>query len=164
MMKRLFPAPLLSFALAGMWLLLNHSMSAGHLILAAMVGVAIPLLTRGLRPLPVRVRRPGAILRLALSVMVDTSLSNLNVVRFLLFKSQRKHPPGFVQIPLDLRDANGLAVLAVIVCITPGTSWAELSLDRSVLMLHVLELDSHEAVIGHIKQRYERPLMEIFES
>ncbi|MDA8451175.1 Na+/H+ antiporter subunit E [Acidovorax sp. NCPPB 3859] len=164
MMKRFFPAPLLSFALAGMWLLLNHSMSAGHLILAAIVGVAIPLLTRGLRPLPVRVRRPGAILRLALSVMVDTSLSNLNVVRFLLFKSQRKHPPGFVQIPLDLRDANGLAVLAVIVCITPGTSWAELSLDRSVLMLHVLELDSHEAVIGHIKQRYERPLMEIFES
>ncbi|AVS61855.1 Na+/H+ antiporter subunit E [Paracidovorax avenae] len=164
MMKRLFPAPLLSFALAGMWLLLNHSISAGHLILAAIVGVAIPLLTRGLRPLPVRVRRPGAILRLALSVMVDTSLSNLNVVRFLLFKSQRRHPPGFVQIPLDLRDANGLAVLAVIVCITPGTSWAELSLDRSVLMLHVLELDSHEAVIGHIKQRYERPLMEIFES
>ncbi|BFO55282.1 Na+/H+ antiporter subunit E [Acidovorax sacchari] len=163
-MKRLFPAPLLSAALAGMWLLLNHSTSAGHLILAAIVGVAIPLLTRGLRPVPVRVRRPGAILRLALSVMVDTSLSNLNVVRFLLFKSQRKHPSGFVQIPLDLRDANGLAVLAVIVCITPGTSWAELSLDRSVLMLHVLELDSHEAVIGHIKQRYERPLMEIFES
>ncbi len=164
MMKRLFPAPLLSVALAGMWLLLNHSVSAGHLILAAIVGVAIPLLTRGLRPLPVRVRRPGAILRLAWSVMVDTSLSNLNVVRFLVFKSQRKHPPGFVQIPLDLRDANGLAVLAVIVCITPGTSWAELSLDRSILMLHVLELDSHEAVIGHIKQRYERPLMEIFES
>lgn len=164
MMKRLFPAPLLSIALAGMWLLLNHSVSPGHLILAAIVGVAIPLLTRGLRPLPVRVRRPGAILRLAWSVMVDTSLSNLNVVRFLAFKSQRKHPPGFVQIPLDLRDANGLAVLAVIVCITPGTSWAELSLDRSILMLHVLELDSHEAVIGHIKQRYERPLMEIFES
>ncbi|AVT20182.1 Na+/H+ antiporter subunit E [Paracidovorax avenae] len=164
MMKRFFPAPLLSVALAGMWLLLNHSVSAGQLILAAIVGVAIPLLTRGLRPVPVRVRRPGAILRLALSVVVDTSLSNLNVVRFLLFKSQRRHPPGFVQIPLDLRDANGLAVLAVIVCITPGTSWAELSLDRSVLMLHVLELDSHEAVIGHIKQRYERPLMEIFES
>lgn len=164
MMERLFPAPLLSVALAGMWLLLNHSVSAGHLILAAIVGVAIPLLTRGLRPLPVRVRRPGAILRLAWSVMVDTSLSNLNVVHFLVFKSQRKHPPGFVQIPLDLRDANGLAVLAVIVCITPGTSWAELSLDRSILMLHVLELDSHEAVIGHIKQRYERPLMEIFES
>ncbi len=163
-MKRLFPAPLLSIALAGMWLLLNHSLSAGHLILAAIVGVAIPLLTRELRPLPVRVRRPGTILRLALSVLVDTSLSNLNVVRFLMFKSQRKHPPGFVQIPLDLRDANGLAVLAVIVCITPGTSWAELSLDRSILMLHVLELDSHEAVIGHIKQRYERPLMEIFES
>ncbi|MBF9266687.1 Na+/H+ antiporter subunit E [Acidovorax cattleyae] len=147
-----------------MWLLLNHSLSAGQLILAAIVGVAIPLLTRGLRPLPVRVRRPGMVVRLAVSVLVDTTLSNLNVVRFLAFPSQRRHPPGFVQIPLDLRDANGLAVLAVIVCITPGTSWAELSLDRSVLMLHVLELDSPQAVIDHVKQRYERPLMEIFES
>ncbi|SFD62118.1 Na+/H+ antiporter subunit E [Paracidovorax konjaci] len=164
MMKRLFPAPLLSIALAGMWLLLNRSLGAGQIILAVLVGVLIPLLTRGLRPLPVRVRRPGTVLRLAVSVLVDTSLSNLNVVRFLAFPSRRAHAPGFVQIPLDLRDANGLAVLAVIVCITPGTSWAELSLDRSVLMLHVLELDSPQAVIDHVKQRYERPLMEIFES
>ncbi|WCM91547.1 Na+/H+ antiporter subunit E [Acidovorax sp. NCPPB 2350] len=164
MMKRLFPAPLLSVALAGMWLLLNQSLGAGQLILAALVGVCIPLLTRGLRPLPVRVRRPGTVLRLTLSVVVDTTVSNLSVVRFLAFPSRRRHPSGFVQIPLDLRDANGLAVLAVIVCITPGTSWAELSLDRSVLMLHVLELDNPQDVIDQVKQRYERPLMEIFES
>ena len=47
--------------------------------------------------------------------------------------------------------------------ITPGTVWAELSLDRSVLMLHVLEVDDAQAIVHHVKTRYERLLMEIFE-
>jgi multicomponent K+:H+ antiporter subunit E len=68
-----------------------------------------------------------------------------------------------VKIPLDLRDPNGLAVLAMIVCITPGTAWAELSRDRSMLMLHVLEMDDAQAIAQHVKASYERPLMEIFE-
>ena len=66
-------------------------------------------------------------------------------------------------MPLQLRDPNALAVLATIVCITPGTVWAELSLDRSMLLLHVLEVDDAQAISAHVKQRYERPLMEIFE-
>ena len=77
--------------------------------------------------------------------------------------SSRRHPAGFVHIPLDVRDPNALAVLAMIVCITPGTAWAELSLDRSVLLLHVLELDDAATVIADVKRRYEAPLMEIFE-
>ncbi|GKT24660.1 Na+/H+ antiporter subunit E [Acidovorax sp. SUPP3334] len=163
-MKRLFPAPLLSVALFVLWLMLNRSVSAGQIVLAAFVAVAIPVLTRGLRPLPVRIRRPGTVLRLVFAVLADSVVSNLRLLRLLAWPSNRPHPPGFVQIPLDLRDPNALAVLAMIVCITPGTSWAELSLDRSILMLHVLELDDKQAAIDHVKTRYERPLMEIFES
>ena len=100
---------------------------------------------------------------LALRVMLDTTVSNFNVLRFLLLPGMRRHPAAFVHIPLELRDPNALAVLAMIVCITPGTSWAELSLDRSLLMLHVLEVDDAQAIIDHVKASYERPLMEIFE-
>lgn len=159
----LLPAPLLSVALFILWLLLNRSASPGQLILAAVLALAIPLLTRGLRPLPVRIRRPGTVLRLGLTVMADTVESNLAVLRFLLLPRLRRHPPAFVHIPLDLRDPNALAVLAMIVCITPGTAWAELARDRSALMLHVLEVDDPQAIIDHVKTRYERPLMEIFE-
>ncbi len=162
-MKRLLPSPLLSVALFVLWLLLSRSVSAGHLILAAVLAVLIPLLTGGLRPLPVRIRRPGMVLRLGLRVVADTIASNLAVVRFLVFPSQRRHPAGFVHIPLELRDPNALAVLAMIVCITPGTAWAEISLDRSMLLLHVLEVDDPQAIATHVKERYERPLMEIFE-
>jgi multicomponent K+:H+ antiporter subunit E len=69
----------------------------------------------------------------------------------------------FVKIPLDLRDANGLAVLSMITSVTPGTVWSELALDRSILLLHVFDLDDDAQFIEHFKQAYERPLMEIFE-
>ncbi|MBD7961475.1 MAG: Na+/H+ antiporter subunit E [Comamonas sp.] len=163
MMKLIFPAPLLSVALFVLWLLLNHSVSAGHLVLGALLGLLIPVLTRGLRPLPVRVRHPWIIFKLAITVVADTSVSNFQVVRFLLFPSLRKHPAAFVHIPLQLQDPNGLAVLAMITCITPGTAWAEISRDRSMLLLHVLEVEDPQIIIDHVKTKYERPLMEIFE-
>ena len=163
MMKKLLPAPLISLGLFVMWLLLNHTTSIGHVLLALVIAWGLPVLFSELRPQKVRVRHLGTIIRLCFTVMVDTTRSNLAVLRFLLLPSQRRHPPDFVKIPLELRDPNALAVLAMIVCITPGTAWAELSLDRSLLMLHVLEVDDAQAIIDHVKTSYERPLMEIFE-
>ena len=162
-MKLFFPAPLLSVALLVLWLLLNRSISAGQILLGLILGLLIPVLLRGLRPLPVQVSHPLTIIKLALRVVWDTSVSNFNVLRFLLFPRMRHHPAAFVHIPLDLRDPNGLAVLAMIVCITPGTAWAEISRDRSVLLIHALEVENAQQLIDHIKQHYERPLMEIFE-
>lgn len=162
-MNRLLPAPLLSCALFVLWLLLNRSLSSGHLVLAALLALALPLLTRGLRPQSVRIRRPGRIVQLGLRVMLDTVASNIHVLRLILFPHLRRHPPAFVRIPLQLRDPNALAVLTMIVCITPGTVWAELALDRSALLLHVLEVQDPQTTIDHVQKHYEQALMEIFE-
>jgi multicomponent K+:H+ antiporter subunit E len=162
-MKRLLPAPLLSVALFVLWLLLNRSLALSQLLLALLLALAIPLVTAGLRPMPVRIRRPATVLRLMLTVMLDTTRSNIAVARLLLRPGSRRHPAGFVHVPLDLRDPNALAVLAMILCLSPGTAWAELSLDRSMLLLHALEVEDAAALVADIKYRYERPLMEIFE-
>ena len=163
MIKRIFPAPLLSLFICALWLLVNRSLGSGHVALALVFALLIPLLTRGLRPLPVRIRHPLVILRLAARIVHDTTASNLAVLRLLLSPSASRNPGRFVHVPLQLRDPNGLAVLAMIVCITPGTAWAEISRDRSMLLLHVLQGDDPQSVIDHVKAHYERPLMEIFE-
>ena len=162
-MKRLLPAPLLSVVLCVMWLVLNRSLSPGQIILGVVFGLLIPMMTQGLRPSRVRIKKPLTIARLMLRVAADSWRSNWAVIRLLLSPGSRKYPPAFVHIPLQLRDPNGLAVLAMIVCITPGTAWAEISRDRSILLLHVLEADNPQNIIDDIKARYERPLMEIFE-
>lgn len=162
-MKRLLPAPLLSVALFVLWLLLNRTMGLGHVLLALLLALAIPVFTAGLRPVPVRIRKPGVALRLLLTVVGDSVQSNIAVVRLLLTPGRPKHAPAFVHVPLDMRDPNALALLALIVCITPGTAWAELSRDRATLLLHALDVSDAGAMALQIKERYERPLMEIFE-
>lgn len=162
-MKRLFPAPLLSLSLWLLWLVLNQSLSPGNLLLGALLGVLAPLLMAPLRPSPVRIRKPWTILRLIGRVGIDVLVSNLQVARGV-WRAHR-HPPrsGFVRIPLDLRDAHGLAALSMITTVVPGTIWSELALDRSVLLLHVWDLDEEGPFIQHFKDTYERPLMEIYE-
>lgn len=162
-MSRLFPAPLLSIALAILWLLLNVSLSAGNMVLAVLLGWLAPLLMSPLRPQAVRIRRPVVILRLLLRVAAGVVVSNLQV--FWQVWKMDAHPPrsAFVEIPLQLHNANGLAALAAVATVIPGTVWSELALDRSVLLMHVLNLDDEAQFIEEFKDTYERPLMEIFQ-
>jgi multicomponent K+:H+ antiporter subunit E len=146
------------------WLLLNQSMDFSTLLLAAILSIAVPLLTRSLRPATVRMQRPGVALMLVGRVMVDLSVSAWTVARMLLTRRTADIHSAFVKVPLQMRDPNGLAVLAMILCLTPGTAWAELSFDSSVLLIHVFDVDDEAAFIAQVQQRYERPLMEIFES
>ncbi|CAN1601887.1 Na+/H+ antiporter subunit E [Pseudomonas mediterranea] len=162
-MKRLFPAPWLSLALWALWLLLNLSLSAGHLLLGAALGFLAPLLMRPLRPRPIRIRRPGAVLRLFLRVGRDVLVSNLTVAWGVLNIGRRPPRSRFVKVPLDLNDANGLAALSMITTVIPGTVWSELALDRRILLVHVFDLEDEASFIAHFKATYEQPLMEIFE-
>jgi multicomponent K+:H+ antiporter subunit E len=163
MTRRLFPAPLLSLALAALWLLLNESLAPGHWLLAALLAVAVPLLTQSLRPTPVRLRRPGRVLLLLGRIAQDVVVSNWRVLRGTLARAPHVPEGGFITVPLDLRDPNGLAVLAIIMCVIPGTIWSELALDRSALLVHMFDARDGPAEIEWIKTRYERLLMEIFE-
>ena len=75
---------------------------------------------------------------------------------------ERRITPGFIWLPLDIRNIHGIAALTSIITLTPGTVSSALSEDRRYLLVHVLNLSDPDAVIEHIKRRYEKPLMEIF--
>jgi multicomponent K+:H+ antiporter subunit E len=162
-MNRLFPAPLLSVSLFGLWLLLNLSVSPGNLLLGAILGIFAPLLMAPLRPQHAYVRRPWVVAKLIARVGLDVIVSNLLVARGVLRAGKQPPRSAFVHIPLTLRDAHGLAALSMITTVVPGTVWSELALDRSVLLLHVFDLEDEAAFIEHFKDTYERPLMEIFQ-
>jgi multicomponent K+:H+ antiporter subunit E len=162
-MRRLLPSPVLSAALFVLWLLLRQSLSADTLLWGAVLSVGSVALTASLRPGRVRLKAPLTALRLLAAVFADMVVANVAVVRLILSKEPASAASGFVRVPLDLHDPGALAVLAVIICFTPGTTWAELSYDRKVLLIHVLATHRPEAVIAELKERYERPLKEIFE-
>jgi len=163
MMRRWFPAPLLSVFLLGLWLLLNQTFALGHVLLGAALAIYAPIATASLRPTPVRVRRPLAVLRLLGRVAVDIVKSNIAVAGVILGGRKRHEDSGFMRIPLDMRDPHGLAALACILTGCPGTVWAGLTDDGKVLTIHVLDLQDEGEWVDIVKNRYEKLLMEIFE-
>lgn len=159
---RLVPAPLLSAMLFVGWLLLVGSVSAGHVVLACVLAIAIPLWSERLRPDRPRVGAWRAVVRLTGVVLYDIVASAFVVARQILGPEERIRP-GFVWVPLSIREPYGLASLASIITMTPGTLSVDLSEDRHHLLVHALHVDDPADLIASIKQRYEGPLMAIFE-
>jgi multicomponent K+:H+ antiporter subunit E len=58
---------------------------------------------------------------------------------------------------------HAIALLASIVSIVPGSVSIALSSDTRTLLLHVLHVENEEQFVARIKQRYERPLMDVLE-
>lgn len=162
-MKRVFPSPWLSLGLFGGYLLLVRSLSPGQILLGLLLAWALPLLMGSLRPQPGPLRHIDQLILLILRVGLDVLRSAVEVALGVL--RARGQPPrgAFVAVPLDLRDVHGLAALAMITAVVPGTVWSELAPDRSALLVHVFDLDDEAEFIAHFKHTYERPLLEIFE-
>ena len=94
--------------------------------------------------------------------LYDVLIANLSVARLIL-AGPRVLRPAFIVVPLDLKNELALSMLANTICLTPGTVSAKLSDDRQRLLVHALDADDPEAVIATIKERFEKPLKEIFE-
>jgi multicomponent K+:H+ antiporter subunit E len=161
--RRLLPSPVLSLLLLLVWLLVARRVDASQILLGALLGWLVPLLMPRLLLRHVRVRRPRVVLRFIATVLVDVVQSNLVVARGVLRGRRRPTTPAFVTIPLELHDPLGLAVLAMVTTVVPGTVWSELSLDRSRLLLHVWDAPDPELFVAYYKARYEQPLREIFQ-
>jgi multicomponent K+:H+ antiporter subunit E len=162
MNSRLLPHPLLTPALAAVWLLLNNSAAPGHVLLGLLLGWLIPLFTLRFWPEPVRVRRPWLLLRLLAVLLADIVVANLAVARRILGDPARL-APAFIEVPLDLTSDLAVSLLANTICLTPGTVSARLSDDRRTLLVHALDAPDPDATRALIKARYEAPLKEVFE-
>lgn len=160
-MNRFLPHPWLSFSLLLLWLLLNNTLSAGHVVLGGVLALLIPILTHAFWPEQVSIRRPGVLLRFVLTVLWDILIANMIVARRIL-GSQHKLHPGFIRIPLDVQTPIGISLLANTISLTPGTVSCDLAPDHRSLLVHALHLEDAEAEVAQIKSRYEAPLKEIF--
>jgi multicomponent K+:H+ antiporter subunit E len=163
-MKRWLPSPLTSGMLLLLWLLLNQSLEAGHILLGAMLAVCAPLLAEPfIRPIGYpRPAKPLALIRLLRTALVEIVHSTITVSRLILFPGRDGPNSQFIRIPLDLRNPYGLALLSCLINTIPGTVWVELLPDRHELVMHVFDLHDEQWWIDTIKTHYEKPIIDIF--
>ncbi len=160
-MKRWIPSLPLSLTIFCFWLLMNSEITWGHVVLALVLALVVPIFAARLDREFARIGRLRSVPRMLWILGWDIVMSNIEVARRVLGRESRI-TPGFVWLPLDIANIHGIAALTSIITLTPGTVSAVLSDDRRHLLVHVFNLKDPDQVIRHIKQRYEAPLMEIF--
>jgi len=170
-MQKLLPSPLRSLLLFVVWLLLNNSVELVILVTGLLLALLIPWLTSAFHDQSLRLnghlaKRFTLGLKYLMVLVWDIVVANLQVVVRVLGPNKALRP-GFVVMPLDIKDPLGITVLAGTICLTPGTVSADVyphnSKQPQFLLLHVLDMTDEAALIAELKQRYEQPLLEIFQ-
>jgi multicomponent K+:H+ antiporter subunit E len=152
----------LSALLAVVFLLLYQSLHPAQVLWALILAVAIPRLVAGFLAPPTRVHAWGTALRFLFVVLYDIVVSNVAVARLVLNPAARP-VPAWVEVPLTLRHDGAVTLLAAIITTTPGTVSCVVDDERWSILVHALDCDDPAAMSAQIRERYERPLLEIFE-
>lgn len=161
-MSRVLPQPVISAALLLTWLLLHNSVSAGLLVSGAVLAIVLPLWTRHFWPEYPRTIRVRPLVRLIGVAIYDIIVANLRMVVLILGPNKRLRP-HFVVVPVTAQHPFAITLFASIISLTPGTVSANLSGDRRSLLVHDLDVEDPDTAVRRMKDRYEKPLMEIFE-
>lgn len=161
-MKSIFPTPRLSGLILVIWLVVQMSVSPGNIILGAILAIAIPLLTDRFWPDSPEVKNIPLLAKYVLVFLWDVVIANLQVAWWIVIPQSRLKPQ-FIHIPLDVEHPFTITVLASTISLTPGTVSSHVSGNRKLLIVHCLHTDDPEDTIREIKERYEKPLKEIFE-
>lgn len=163
MLRRLLPHPYLSLTLVILWLLLVNAVTLGSLILALVLGTAIPLLTQAWWPERPRIRRPFGLVAYGLIVLWDVIVANFQVAWIILFMPRARIRSAWIVVPLDLTSPEAISLLAGTITMTPGTLTADFSANGRALLVHALHAPDPKALRRTIKTRYEARLIRIME-
>ncbi|MCC2595065.1 Na+/H+ antiporter subunit E [Pusillimonas sp. MFBS29] len=74
---------------------------------------------------------------------------------------KRVSESAIVEVPLDVKSDLGVALLANMVTLTPGTTTLHISGDKKCLYAHVMNYS--DSVVPDIKQGFERQILKVLE-
>lgn len=81
-------------------------------------------------------------------------LVSVKDVVLTVLRPARAQRSGIVAVPLDVRSDSGVALLANMITLTPGTTSLHVSDDRRVLYVHVMNLSGD--TVAQIKDGFEQ--------
>lgn len=161
MKNRLLPSIPQSLTVFLFWLLMAEDAGPANLVMATLLGFLMPLLAARLEREFAQLGKLSILLPFGALVLYDIVVANVTVALQVL-GPERRLQSGFVWMPLAMTNIHGISALASVITLTPGTVSAELSEDRSHLLIHYLSAEDPEALVAQIKSRYEAPLRKVF--
>lgn len=106
------------------------------------------------------IRRSWLVALLAL-VFLHELVKSSWVVAKAAFAAEQRNTPAIIAVPINLRTDFGIAMLANLVSLTPGTTSLHVSDDRKTLYVHCLDAPVVDDIVADIKTTFERRIAEI---
>lgn len=154
---------LLILLLALLWAGMTGAFSGANLLLGVVFAMIAVALLRLQLTRPLEFRRFGRILALLALFVRELIISAVKVAMVVM--SPRMDDvvrPAIVAFPLTVKSDVEITLLANLITLTPGTLSVDVSNNRKLLYIHVLSLDSREALIAGIAGGFERRILEVF--
>lgn len=101
--------------------------------------------------------RLGSLLLLARNLLRETVRSGWSTALAILFPRRRVHP-GFARLAYGGLGEGGVAWLALLVTLTPGTTCVAVDTEKCELLLHLLDVEQTEATLAGIRRDFLAPL------
>lgn len=162
MIRRLLPHPALSVLLMVVWMLLVNEFTIGALFLAVVFGILVPLLTGRFWPDRPRIRFGPDLAAYMAVVLFDIVVANFQIAWIILTRRNRDLRSHWLVVPVELRSAEAITMLAGTISLTPGTVSSDVSADGRSLLVHALDASDPQAEVARIKRRYEARLLKVF--
>lgn len=106
------------------------------------------------------IRRVLSLIALGLIFLRELTLSSVAVAR-AAFARRVSVSPAIIAVPIGLKTDFGIATLANLISLTPGTTSLDVSADKKTIYVHCLDAPSADDVVKSIKQTFELRIKEI---
>lgn len=97
-------------------------------------------------------------LMLVLLFLTELAKSVYDVLQNVI-NPHRVGASAIVRVPLDVKSDLGIALLANMVTLTPGTTTLHIASDKSCFYAHVMNYS--DSVVDDIKQGFERQILKV---
>ncbi|WP_397474502.1 Na+/H+ antiporter subunit E [Pusillimonas sp.] len=105
-------------------------------------------------------RRAVACLKLCVIFLRELMLSSWSVAR-AVFASDQAFRSAVIAVPIRVKTDMGIATLANLISLTPGTTSLYVGDDRKCLYVHCLDVDSEEEIVNGIRGAFEDTILVI---
>lgn len=148
-----------NLVLAGTWMAMTE-LSAAHLLIGFVLGYFVLWISPGMAQRTRYFKRVGQGLRFAGFFLRELAVASARVAYDVLTPTPYMKP-AVIAVPLDVETDAEIALLGIVVTLTPGTLALDVSTDRKTMYVHVMYVTTPEAIRRDIKQGFERRVLEL---
>lgn len=90
----------------------------------------------------------------------DLVMSNLRMARDVVSLNPRMRP-GVITVPIEAQTDTEIAMVAMLISLTPGTLTLDVADNREVLYVHAMFIEDIDELRAEIKETFERRVLEV---